>query len=29
MVEEEEDPDSVWEHWDEDDKVYSCQLLFK
>ncbi|TXT10226.1 uncharacterized protein COLE_04160 [Cutaneotrichosporon oleaginosum] len=29
MVEEEEDPDSVWEHWDNDDKVYSCQLLFK
>jgi splicing factor 3A subunit 2 len=29
MVDEEEDPDSVWEHWDEDDKVYSCQLLFK
>ncbi|BEI86400.1 hypothetical protein CcaverHIS002_0606870 [Cutaneotrichosporon cavernicola] len=29
MVEEDEDPDSVWEHWDNDDKVYSCQLLFK
>ncbi|EJT49064.1 PRP11 protein [Trichosporon asahii var. asahii CBS 2479] len=29
MVDEEEDPDSVWEHWDADDKVYSCQLLFK
>lgn len=29
MVDEEEDPDSTWEHWDADDKVYSCQLLFK
>lgn len=29
MVEAEEDGDSVWEHWDADDKVYSSQLLFK
>ena len=29
MVDREEDPDSVWEHWDNDEKVYSCQLLFK
>lgn len=29
MVEAEEDPDNVWEHWDSDDMVYSCQLLFK
>ncbi|CAD6581756.1 MAG: hypothetical protein TREMPRED_003080 [Tremellales sp. Tagirdzhanova-0007] len=29
MVEEEEDVDSTWEHWDADEKVYSCQFLFK
>jgi splicing factor 3A subunit 2 len=29
MVEEEEDPESVWEYWDADEKVYSCQFLFK
>ena len=29
MVDREEDPESVWEHWDNDEKVYSCQLLFK
>ncbi|ORX40159.1 hypothetical protein BD324DRAFT_576165 [Kockovaella imperatae] len=29
MVEQEEDPESVWEHWDADEKVYSCQFLFK
>jgi splicing factor 3A subunit 2 len=29
MVDEEEDPESVWEHWDSDEKVYSCQFLFK
>ncbi|KAK4683635.1 splicing factor 3A subunit 2, partial [Tremellales sp. Uapishka_1] len=29
MVEEEEDADSTWEHWDPDEKVYSCQFLFK
>jgi splicing factor 3A subunit 2 len=29
MVEEEEDTESTWEHWDPDEKVYSCQFLFK
>ncbi|KAK1925600.1 hypothetical protein DB88DRAFT_484460 [Papiliotrema laurentii] len=29
MVDEEEDSESVWEHWDSDEKVYSCQFLFK
>ena len=29
MVEEEEDNESTWEHWDGDEKVYSCQFLFK
>ena len=29
LVEAEEDPESTWEHWDADEKVYSCQFLFK
>lgn len=29
MVEEEEDSEAVWEYWDPDEKVYSCQFLFK
>jgi splicing factor 3A subunit 2 len=29
MVDDEEDPEATWEHWDADEKVYSCQLLFK
>lgn len=29
MVDDDEDPEATWEHWDADEKVYSCQLLFK
>ncbi|EIW73676.1 splicing factor 3A subunit 2 [Tremella mesenterica] len=29
MVDPEEDPGSTWEHWDADEKVYSCQFLYK
>ncbi|OCF33423.1 splicing factor 3A subunit 2 [Kwoniella heveanensis CBS 569] len=29
MVDPDEDPESTWEHWDADEKVYSCQFLFK
>lgn len=29
MVDAEEDPDSTWEHWDSDERVYSCQFLYK
>ena len=29
MVEPDEDPEVTWEHWDGDERVYSCQFLFK
>jgi splicing factor 3A subunit 2 len=29
LIDEEEDSESTWEHWDQDEKVYSCQFLFK
>lgn len=29
IVEDEEDADSTWQHWDPDEKVYTCQFLFK
>ncbi|WOO77323.1 Pre-mRNA-splicing factor sap62 [Vanrija pseudolonga] len=29
MTDEDEDPETTWEHWDPDEKVYSCQFLFK
>lgn len=29
MVDVDEDPESTWEHWDADEKVYSCQFLYK
>ncbi|KAH8080638.1 hypothetical protein HD553DRAFT_117027 [Filobasidium floriforme] len=29
LVTEEEDPDSIWENWDPDSKVFSCQFLFR
>ncbi|KAL7423290.1 CWF complex protein sap62 [Cryptotrichosporon argae] len=29
MVDEDEDAEATWEHWDADEKVYSCQFLFK
>ncbi|WVO19161.1 uncharacterized protein IAS62_000439 [Cryptococcus decagattii] len=29
MVDVDEDPESTWEHWDADERVYSCQFLYK
>ncbi|ORY31363.1 hypothetical protein BCR39DRAFT_526298 [Naematelia encephala] len=29
LVDVEEDAESTWENWDADEKVYSCQFLFK
>jgi splicing factor 3A subunit 2 len=29
LVEPEEDEESIWEHWDPDEKVYSCQILYR